>query len=50
MLSAQVAGDGTFKMGMNPGGIDNKQLALNILHWLLQASSIPGRRLHKKAA
>jgi hypothetical protein len=34
MLSAQVAGDGTFKMGMNAGGIDNKQLALNILHWL----------------
>ena len=34
MLSAQVVGDGTFKMGMNAGGIDNKQLALNILHWL----------------
>jgi hypothetical protein len=34
MLSAQVAGDGTFKMGMNAGGIDNKQFALNILHWL----------------
>ncbi len=34
MLSAQVAGDGTFKMGMNAGDIDNKQLALNILHWL----------------
>ena len=27
MLSAQVAGDGEFKMGMNFGGIDNKQLA-----------------------
>jgi hypothetical protein len=34
MLSAQVAGNGDFKMGMNFGGIDNKQLALNILHWL----------------
>jgi hypothetical protein len=34
MLSAQVAGDGSFKMGMNAGGIDNKQFALNILHWL----------------
>ena len=29
MLSAQVAGDGDFKMGMNFGGIDNKQLALS---------------------
>jgi hypothetical protein len=34
MLSAQVAGNGNFKMGMNFGGIDNKQLALNIMHWL----------------
>ncbi len=34
MLSAQVAGDGSFKMGMNAGNIDNKQFALNILHWL----------------
>jgi hypothetical protein len=34
MLSAQVAGNGEFKMGMNFGGIDNKQLALNIMHWL----------------
>ena len=33
MLSAQVAGDGTFKTGMNAGNIDNKQFALNILHW-----------------
>ncbi len=34
MLSAQTGGDGTLKMGMNAVGIDNKQLALNILHWL----------------
>jgi hypothetical protein len=34
MLSAQIAGNGERKMGMNAGGIDNKQLALNILHWL----------------
>jgi hypothetical protein len=32
-LSAQVAGL-DFKMGMNVPGIDNRQMALNILHWL----------------
>jgi len=38
MLSAQVIkgpnGDVMFKMGMNREGIDNRQLALNIMHWL----------------
>jgi hypothetical protein len=49
MLSAQVAVDGTFKMGMITGGIDNKQLALNILHWLSGLLD-PREALHKKAA
>ena len=38
MLSAQVLwirGVGTqAPMGMNVAGIDNRQLALNIMHWL----------------
>lgn len=38
MLSAQVAlrpaGGAAFRMGMNRPGIDNRQLALNIMHWL----------------
>ena len=38
MLSAQVIkgpdGKVMFKMGMNREGIDNRQLALNIMHWL----------------
>ncbi len=35
MLSAQLAGPGgQFKMGMNRPGIDNRQLALNIVRWL----------------
>ncbi len=36
MLSAQVAGSGSerFKMGMNVPGNDNRQFALNIMHWL----------------
>jgi len=37
MLSAQliVRPDGpAFRMGMNRAGIDNRQLALNIMHWL----------------
>lgn len=37
MLSAQLAGPpgpNQFKMGMNFPGIDNRQLALNIMHWL----------------
>jgi len=33
MLSAQVAPNGS-RMGMNDSGNDNRQLALNILHWL----------------
>src|SRR5204862_72802 len=33
MLTAQVAARG-FRFGMNVPGIDNRQLALNILHWL----------------
>ncbi|MEO7970543.1 MAG: hypothetical protein ABI698_04535 [bacterium] len=34
MLSAQVAGRDNFKMGMNVPGNDNRQFALNIMHWL----------------
>lgn len=35
MLSAQVAGpQGAMKMGMNVPGNDNRQFALNTLHWL----------------
>ena len=42
MLSAQVVrlpdnnGDGEreFRMGMNVAGYDNRQFALNVLHWL----------------
>jgi hypothetical protein len=34
MLSAQVAGPEKFKMGMNVEGTDDKQFALNIVHWL----------------
>ena len=34
MLSAQLAGPGKMKFGMNRPGIDNRQLALNIMHWL----------------
>ena len=38
MLSAQVVlrpgGGVAFRMGMNHPGIDNRQLALNIMHWL----------------
>ncbi len=49
MLSAQVAGSGALKMGMNAGGIDNKQLALNILHWL-SALLEPKEAQRKKAA
>ena len=33
MLTAQVAPRG-FRFGMNVSGIDNRQLALNIMHWL----------------
>ena len=34
MLSAQIAGPSKFKMGMNYPGTDNKQFALNLMHWL----------------
>jgi hypothetical protein len=34
MLSAQMAGPNGMKFGMNRPGIDNRQLALNIMHWL----------------
>jgi hypothetical protein len=34
MLSAQIAGPNKFPMGMNAPGNDNRQLALNIMHWL----------------
>jgi hypothetical protein len=33
MLTAQVAPRG-FRFGMNVSGLDNRQLALNIMHWL----------------
>ena len=33
-LSAQVSGHENSPVGMNYPGIDNKQLALNIMHWL----------------
>ena len=34
MLSAQLAGAENSPMGMNVPGSDNRQLALNIMHWL----------------
>jgi hypothetical protein len=34
MMSAQLAGPQKMKFGMNRPGIDNRQLALNIMHWL----------------
>lgn len=34
MLSAQLAGPNKAQFGMNRPGIDNRQLALNIMHWL----------------
>ena len=34
MLSAQVIGPQKVKFGMNKPGTDNRQLALNIVHWL----------------
>ena len=34
MLSAQIAGSEKYKMGMNVPGTDNKQYALNVMHWL----------------
>lgn len=34
MLSAQITGRDKRPMGMNYPGVDNRQLALNIMHWL----------------
>lgn len=34
MMSAQLAGPRKMKFGMNHPGLDNRQLALNIMHWL----------------
>jgi hypothetical protein len=34
MLSAQIAGQNKQPMGMNVPGNDNKQYALNVMHWL----------------
>lgn len=34
MLSAQLVGPNRGRFGMNRPGIDNRQLALNIMHWL----------------
>ncbi len=34
MLTAQLTRGGDVKAGMNREGIDNKQLALNMMHWL----------------
>jgi S1-C subfamily serine protease len=34
MLSAQINGPFKMRVGMNVQGIDNRQLALNIMHWL----------------
>ncbi|HLJ10395.1 MAG TPA: hypothetical protein VKU82_04365 [Planctomycetaceae bacterium] len=33
-LSAQVYGDPPERMGMNVPGCDNRQMALNLMHWL----------------
>ena len=45
-LSAQVFGqDG--KMGMNVPGIDNRQMALNIMHWLRRLLSARGSTAQK---
>ncbi len=48
-VSAQIAGRGEFKMGMNVPGIDNRQMALNIMHWLSWLLD-PAERARKKAA
>ncbi len=39
MFSAQVAGSGAqaFRMGMNAEGNDDRQFALNVMHWLARA-------------
>jgi hypothetical protein len=33
-LSAQLVAGGKKPFGMNVPGIDNRQLALNVMHWL----------------
>ncbi|HYJ47988.1 MAG TPA: hypothetical protein VEV81_15365, partial [Pyrinomonadaceae bacterium] len=33
-IAAQLAGKDEIQMGMNRAGLDNRQLALNIMHWL----------------
>ena len=37
--AAQIMGKSEIRMGMNRAGLDNRQLALNIMHWL---SKLPG--------
>lgn len=37
MLSAQLAGPNKMAFGMNRPGIDNRQYALNVMHWLSKA-------------
>jgi len=34
MMTAQLTGGGSIKVGINRPGNDDKQLALNIMHWL----------------
>ena len=34
MLSVQLAGPNKMQFGMNRPGIDNRQFALNVVHWL----------------
>jgi hypothetical protein len=43
MLSAQVYGPNREPMGMNFPGTDNRQLALNILHWLASPKPEPSK-------
>ncbi len=42
LLTALVAGPARRRLGMNVPGIDNRQLALNILHWLSGLMGPPG--------
>jgi hypothetical protein len=44
-LSAQLIGDEKF--GMNVPGIDNRQMALNIMHWLSGLLEPRARELKK---
>ncbi len=43
MLSAQLAGKTREPMGMNTPGCDNRQLALNIMHWLSSLNTLGAR-------